>query len=69
MCKDKLRFLQNHYAYNSLWNVPLLLTPYEQMSGSNVHHSYITFQGHLIASQTVHAVKIGHLPYYMGSFV
>lgn len=29
MCKDKLGFLHNQYAYNSPWNVPSLLTPYE----------------------------------------
>lgn len=66
MCKDKLRFLHNQYAYNSPWNV---LFNSIWTSGSNVLQSYIAFQGLLIASQTVHAVKIEHLPYYMGSFV
>lgn len=67
MCKDKLRFLHNQYAYNSPWNVPLLLTPYEHRDQMSI--TLIAFQGLLIAPQTVHAVSIGHLPYYMGWFV
>lgn len=39
------------------------------MLGSNVHRSYIAFQGLLIASHTVHAGKIRHLPYFKGLIV